>query len=111
MEQVKKSIMVTWDFSSVSYNALKHAIRMSRIVKYNIILFHIVKLIQGLFKPKFLRIADNLEQAIVRKKHISHKLDISQKREHLTAKMEHIWMKAEMQYPLSELDFEKLGGS
>jgi nucleotide-binding universal stress UspA family protein len=43
MEQVKKSIMVTWDFSSVSYNALKHAIRMSRIVKYNIVLFHIVK--------------------------------------------------------------------
>jgi len=43
MEQVKKSIMVTWDFSSVSYNALKHAIRMSNIVKYNIVLFHIVK--------------------------------------------------------------------
>ncbi|MFO7668096.1 MAG: universal stress protein [Bacteroidales bacterium] len=43
MEQVKKSIMVTWDFSAVSYSALKHAIRMSRIVKYNILLFHIVK--------------------------------------------------------------------
>jgi nucleotide-binding universal stress UspA family protein len=43
MEQVKKTIMVTWDFSTVSYNALKHAIRMSQIVKYNILLFHIVK--------------------------------------------------------------------
>ena len=43
MEQVKKSIMVTWDFSAVSYSALKHAIRMSRILKYNILLFHIVK--------------------------------------------------------------------
>jgi nucleotide-binding universal stress UspA family protein len=43
MEQVKKSIMVTWDFSPVSYNALKHAIRLSNIVKYNITLFHIVK--------------------------------------------------------------------
>jgi nucleotide-binding universal stress UspA family protein len=43
MEQVKKSIMVTWDFSPVSYNALKHAIRMSNIVKYNIVLFHMVK--------------------------------------------------------------------
>lgn len=42
MEQVRKSIMVTWDFSSVSYSALKHALRMSRIVKYNIVLFHIV---------------------------------------------------------------------
>ncbi|MFH0757751.1 MAG: universal stress protein [Bacteroidota bacterium] len=43
MEQVKKTIMVTWDFSPVSYYALKHAIRMSQIVKYNILLFHIVK--------------------------------------------------------------------
>ncbi len=43
MDEVKKSIMVTWDFSSVSYNALKHAIKMSHIVKYNIVLFHIVK--------------------------------------------------------------------
>ncbi len=34
--------MVTWDFSAVSYSALKHALRMSRIVKYNIVLFHIV---------------------------------------------------------------------
>ncbi len=34
--------MVTWDFSPVSYNALKHAIKMSQIVKYNIVLFHIV---------------------------------------------------------------------
>lgn len=42
MEQEKKSIMVTWDFSPVSYNALKHAIKMSQIVKYNIVLFHIV---------------------------------------------------------------------
>jgi nucleotide-binding universal stress UspA family protein len=42
MEQKKKSIMVTWDFSAVSYNALKHAIKMAHIVKYNILLFHIV---------------------------------------------------------------------
>jgi len=42
MDQVKKSIMVTWDFSAVSYSALKHALRMSHIVKYNIVLFHIV---------------------------------------------------------------------
>ena len=43
MEQEKKSIMVTWDFSAVSENALKHAIKISQIVKYNIVLFHIVK--------------------------------------------------------------------
>jgi nucleotide-binding universal stress UspA family protein len=42
MEQKKKSIMVTWDFSAVSYNALKHAIKLANIVKYNILLFHIV---------------------------------------------------------------------
>jgi nucleotide-binding universal stress UspA family protein len=42
MEQGKKSIMVTWDFSAVSYNALRHAIKMAHILKNNIILFHIV---------------------------------------------------------------------
>ncbi len=42
MEQEKKSIMVTWDFSAVSYSALKHAIKMAHIVKNNIILFHVV---------------------------------------------------------------------
>lgn len=42
MEQVKKSIMVTWDFSAVSYNALKHAIKLAHILKNNIVLFHIV---------------------------------------------------------------------
>jgi nucleotide-binding universal stress UspA family protein len=43
MEQERKSIMVTWDFSAVSYNALKHAIKLGHILKNNIQLFHIVK--------------------------------------------------------------------
>lgn len=43
MEQEKKTIMVTWDFSPVSYNALNHAIKMANIVKYRIVLFHIVE--------------------------------------------------------------------
>jgi nucleotide-binding universal stress UspA family protein len=43
MEQDRKSIMVTWDFSAVSYNALKHALRLANILKNNILLFHIVK--------------------------------------------------------------------
>ncbi len=42
MEQEKKSIMVTWDFSAVSYFALKHAIKLAHILKNNIVLFHIV---------------------------------------------------------------------
>ncbi|MEN8226645.1 MAG: universal stress protein [Bacteroidota bacterium] len=42
MEQEKKSIMVTWDFSAVSYSALKHAIKMAHILKYRVVLFHIV---------------------------------------------------------------------
>jgi nucleotide-binding universal stress UspA family protein len=42
MEQERKSIMVTWDFSAVSYNALRHAIKLAHILKNNIILFHIV---------------------------------------------------------------------
>ncbi len=43
MEQEKKTIMVTWDFSPVSYNALNHAIKMAHILKYRIVLFHIVE--------------------------------------------------------------------
>jgi len=42
MEQEKKTIMVTWDFSTVSYNALKHAFKLANILKNNIVLFHIV---------------------------------------------------------------------
>lgn len=42
MEQEKKSILVTWDFSAVSYSALKHAIKLANILKNNILLFHIV---------------------------------------------------------------------
>jgi nucleotide-binding universal stress UspA family protein len=42
MEHERKSIMVTWDFSTVSYNALKHAIKMAHILKNNVVLFHIV---------------------------------------------------------------------
>ncbi len=35
--------MVTWDFSTVSYNALKHAIKLANILKYRIVLFHSVE--------------------------------------------------------------------
>ena len=60
MEQEKKSIMVTWDFSAIAYKALKHAIRMSHIVKYNIVLFHIVK------DPEEVEAArEKLEQTVV----------------------------------------------
>ena len=34
--------MVTWDFSIVSYHALRHAIKLAHILKNNIVLFHIV---------------------------------------------------------------------
>ncbi len=54
MEQARKSIMVTWDFSAVSYNALRHAIKMANILKYQILLFHIV--------------ADQSEEEVARKK-------------------------------------------
>ena len=39
MEHEKKSIMVTWDFSAVSYNALKHALKMAHILKNNVVCF------------------------------------------------------------------------
>lgn len=43
MEQERKSILVTWDFSAVSYSALKHALKLAHIIKNNIVLFHVVK--------------------------------------------------------------------
>lgn len=41
MTQGKKFILVTWDFSEVSLNALKHAIRISKIVDDSVVLFHV----------------------------------------------------------------------
>jgi len=43
MEKLKKSILVTWDFSNVSESALKHALLLTANVKYSIVLFHIVE--------------------------------------------------------------------
>ena len=76
-----------------------------------LILLYLYKLIHGLFQPKFMRIASNLENVIKRNQNIVTKLGIPQKKEQLIKKMEHVWTKANMQYPLSELDFEKIGGS
>ncbi len=42
MEKLKKSILVTWDFSNVSESALKHAFFLAANMKYSIVLFHIV---------------------------------------------------------------------
>ena len=43
MEKEKKTILVTWDFTQVSENALKHAIKISKVVKNEITLIHICK--------------------------------------------------------------------
>ncbi len=43
MEEIKKFILVTWDFTVVSENALEHAIRISRTIDQEIILLHILK--------------------------------------------------------------------
>lgn len=43
MAQDKKFILVTWDFSEVSLNALKHAIRISKIVDDHVALFHVTE--------------------------------------------------------------------
>lgn len=41
MNQDKKTILVTWDFSNPAVNALKHAVRMGKIVENNVSLFHV----------------------------------------------------------------------
>ena len=43
MENDKKTILVTWDFTQVSENALEHAIIISKVVKNEITLIHICK--------------------------------------------------------------------
>jgi nucleotide-binding universal stress UspA family protein len=43
MEENSKFIVVTWDFTTVSENALEHAIRISRSIYQDIQLLHIVK--------------------------------------------------------------------
>lgn len=43
MEESKKFILVTWDFTVVSENALEHAIRISRTIDQEITLLHILK--------------------------------------------------------------------
>jgi nucleotide-binding universal stress UspA family protein len=43
MEENKKFILVTWDFTVVSENALEHAVRISRTIDQEIILLHILK--------------------------------------------------------------------
>lgn len=75
-----------------------------------VVAINLGRLILGLFKPKFIRIAANLERVIKRETSISYKLGISLRKEQVIDKMEHIWRKADMQYPLSELDFEKIMG-
>jgi len=41
MNQEKKTILVTWDFSNAAENALKHAVKIGRIVENNVALFHV----------------------------------------------------------------------
>ncbi|MEX0986880.1 MAG: universal stress protein [Bacteroidales bacterium] len=41
MSQEKKLILVTWDFSNAAVNALKHAVKIGRIVNNNVSLFHV----------------------------------------------------------------------
>jgi hypothetical protein len=70
----------------------------------------LIRIILGFFKPKFIRIADNLEQVISQKRIILPKLGMSSRKKHVVDRMEYIWEKGDMQYPLSELNFERFSG-
>ena len=76
-----------------------------------LLMMSLVRIISNAFKPKFVRIANNLEHSVKKNRNIGHRLNIPQKRDLLAEKMQHIWKKADMQYPLSELDFDKLKGA
>lgn len=43
MEKIKKYLLVTWDFTAVSENALEHALRISKFVNNDVRLIHIVE--------------------------------------------------------------------
>jgi nucleotide-binding universal stress UspA family protein len=43
MNEIKNTLLVTWDFTQVSENALMHAIKLSRNVNNKICLVHVVK--------------------------------------------------------------------
>ena len=76
-----------------------------------LILIPLIRIIKSASQPKFVRISNNLQFAIKRNRSVIHKLNIPQRKDLLSEKMLHIWMKADMQYPLSELDFDKLIGA
>lgn len=42
MSEEKKTIIVTWDFSSAAINALKHAVQIAKIVGDKVALFHVI---------------------------------------------------------------------
>ncbi|MCF8226883.1 MAG: universal stress protein [Bacteroidales bacterium] len=44
MSQEKNTILVTWDFSNAAVNALKHAVRIAKIVENNVFIFHVYEL-------------------------------------------------------------------
>lgn len=42
MSEEKKVILVTWDFSTAAMNALKHAVKLGKLLENSVLLFHIV---------------------------------------------------------------------
>ena len=42
MDEIKKLIVVPWDFSQVAENALAHAVKIGRMINNDICLLHIV---------------------------------------------------------------------
>lgn len=48
MSKTNKTILVTWDFSPAAINALKHAVKMGKILVNNVTLFHVIKDDEGL---------------------------------------------------------------
>lgn len=70
MAQEKKFILVTWDFSEVALNALKHAIRISKIVDDHVALFHVTT-----EKEKMAELEKKLEEDAVRlSKELNHEI-------------------------------------
>ena len=61
-----EKIVVTWDFTDVARNALKHAVKISKMVNSTIVLLHIVD--RGIKTPEYKKREDKLKAEIAQAK-------------------------------------------
>lgn len=72
MDKEKEKVVVPWDFTVIAENALKHAVKISKMVNAEIVLLHIVA--KGIKTAEYKNKEDKLKAAV---KEYSNKYDLS----------------------------------